>query len=310
MPTQLTSEAFQRAATFLTTHARPLERALFAYEFQGTSRDDVIHALRPYANEDGGFGRALEPDVRTPSSSALATGIALEILESVGCPADHALVQNAARWLVTACSDALVWRVVPPDTNDHPHAPWWHDEDGSLARTFGDFLLIPRANVVGGLQRLRRLVPAHWLDAITEATVSAVEAAEALGIGGGSDLEYVARMARAPGLPAAHQTRLHACLRAAIPRAVVRDRTKWSSYCVTPLGAVPSPDAIGSDLLTEPLAEHLDFVVAQQTEEGTWDPAWSFDYPAAWRHAHTEWRGILTLKTLQSLRAWGALAPA
>ena len=76
----LSRERFDQAALFLKTQARPLERALFELWFEGASSKAVLNALACFQNADGGFGCALEPDMRAPQSSALATGIGLGLL--------------------------------------------------------------------------------------------------------------------------------------------------------------------------------------------------------------------------------------
>ena len=54
------------------------------------------------------------------------------------------MVRKAVAYLITTYdNEAQVWRAVSPDTNSFPHAPWWHDEGGSLARLFDDFRIIP-----------------------------------------------------------------------------------------------------------------------------------------------------------------------
>ncbi|MGZ3667359.1 MAG: hypothetical protein ACXVDA_23065, partial [Ktedonobacterales bacterium] len=52
---------------------------------------------------------------------------------------------------------------------------------------------------------------------------------------------------------------------------------------------------------------NLDYAIAQQADDGSWSPAWSWEdaYPEAWAAARVEWQGVLTLKTLRSLRDWG-----
>jgi hypothetical protein len=305
---RLSRQAFARARGFIETNARPLERALLDLRFGDGGSVRVIEGLTHFANQDGGFGHALEPDVRTPSSSALATALALRALEEVDCRVDHPLVQGAADWLISTYDpEARVWRVVPIDTNDHPHAPWWHDEDGSLARTFDDFAIIPRALIVGLLHRFGQHIPADWLDEVTESTVRYVEDVDVLGGGGGSDLEYVVHLAQTGALPGRYRERLVARIRQTIPQVVVRDPVKWSTYCITPLRAVPAPDSIGADLMEAELQQNLDFLVDQQSPEGTWDPTWTYDYPPQWAVARQEWRGILTLEALTALKAFGRL---
>ena len=120
----------------LKTQARALERSLFEYHFEDGTVDAVVFELGKFQNNDGGFGNALEPDMRSPSSSALATEMGLQTLAKLGVSADDPSVMNAVAYVLNSLDpDTLTWRVVPLDVNDHPHAPWWHDEGGSLARS-------------------------------------------------------------------------------------------------------------------------------------------------------------------------------
>src|SRR5690242_20846862 len=59
---------FERAEEFIWHNARLLERRLFDFHFRSGSSQAVLSALRAYQNEDGGFGNALEPDIRCPES--------------------------------------------------------------------------------------------------------------------------------------------------------------------------------------------------------------------------------------------------
>lgn len=76
----LSKQAFETARSFLRTRARRLDQAVFEYRFEGGSASAVLDALGEYQNPDGGFGRALEPDLRTPSFIGLGYG---------HCPGDH-----------------------------------------------------------------------------------------------------------------------------------------------------------------------------------------------------------------------------
>jgi len=307
---KLSREAFARARRFLMTQSRPLERALFGHRFEGATVEGVLDELARFQNEDGGFGRALEPDLRTPSSSALATGIGLQMLRELECPADHSMVRKAVAYLRTTYDDEVQgWRAVASDTNSFPHAPWWHNEDGSLARLFDEFRIIPRALIVGSLQHFSTLVSPGWLDEVTEETVRYIERVEVLGEGGGSDLQYAISLAEAKNLPQHYAKRLEARIRAAIPSVVVRDSTQWDSYCITPLRIVSSPQSLGADLLHDELQRHLDFQITRQTPEGAWDPVWSWEgtYPEVWANAELEWRGYLTLEAVTQLNAFGRI---
>ena len=75
---------FGKAAAFIWENGRLLERRLFEYYFLGGSKDGVLRALKAYQNEDGGFGHALEPDLRTPESQPLFVEFGLRTLYEAG----------------------------------------------------------------------------------------------------------------------------------------------------------------------------------------------------------------------------------
>src|ERR1700704_5069043 len=88
------------AEQFVRANARLLERHRLAVLLHGGAVSPVIAALRAYRNPDGGFGHALEPDVRAPESEPAATLHALEVLASVGA-LDDPMVGDAAAWVGT-----------------------------------------------------------------------------------------------------------------------------------------------------------------------------------------------------------------
>ncbi len=287
-----------------------MERVLFEFRFEGARADAVADELARFQNKDGGFGHALEPDLRTPSSSALATGIGLRMLRELGCSPEHPMVVKAVHYLLrTWDRRANVWRVAPEDSNAYPHGPWWHDEDGSLTRTFGGFLIIPRAELVALLLHFSAIVPHSWLHQLAERTVADIEAIDQLGTGGGSDLIYALRLAETEQLPGDLKRRLATRIRSVIPDVVSRDAQEWRSYVITPLRVAASPRSSVADLLWPDVQTHLDYVIEHQKPEGTWDPTWTWGgwYPEVWTQARLEWRGVLTLETLTMLQAYGRI---
>jgi hypothetical protein len=308
---KLSEEGFNRARGFLHTEARPLERVSFELVFGGGSVDAVLTELRKFQNHDGGFGQALEPDLRTPTSSALCTEMGLRYLAEWDVPADQKMVQAAVKYLLESFdSDARVWRVIPEDANDHPHAPWWHDEGGSLARTFDDFLVIPRAGILASLHHYAELVPADWLSMVTEQTVATIMQLDIEKFGGGGDtLTYALRLLESPGLATQLKTRLEPRLREITDAIVTRDPQAWTGYAAPPLKLAPTPDSTVANLLVKDLQIYLDYLINQQTPEGSWEPTWNWgeSFPDDWGKAQQEWRGILTFDTLVSLKVYGRL---
>ena len=147
---KLSRDQFSQARNFLLTQARTFELAWFEHLFEGVSVEKTLLGLAQFQNLDGGFGIALEPDMRSPSSSALATEIGLRTLVELDASSDHPMVVSVVCYVLNSLNlDTKTWRVVPLDVNEYPHAPWWHDELGSLANTFDDYKVIPRARHPG-----------------------------------------------------------------------------------------------------------------------------------------------------------------
>jgi hypothetical protein len=67
-----------------------------------------------------------------------------------------------------------------------------------------------------------------------------------------------------------------------------------------------SPNSNTKDDLQDEVQLNLDHEVENQKEDGAWHPFWSWDneYTKAWEIAKQEWKGVLTLKTLLSLKAY------
>lgn len=306
----LTQIQFDRARSWLKTYARPLERSIFEHGFEAGSVKAVYAELDRFQNPDGGFGRALEPDIRSPTSSALATEIGLRILTELGTPSDHPLVRGAVGYVLESIDpETLTWRVAPLDVNEHPHAPWWHDEDGSLARTFDDYLVIPRGGILAYLYHYAGLVPPGFLAEVTQVTIADIKGMDEAQFGGGGDtLVYTRKLAEAPGLPKQVNDYLVQRVCELADTIVARNPGDWSQYCAPPLKLAPTQDSITAQVLADCIPAHLNYLIDQQSPEGYWDVTWSWsDYPDVWEVAKVEWRGILILEALTSLKSFGRI---
>ncbi len=73
-----------KAIEFIWENARLLERAIFEYRFLSGPASRVTDILRSYQNPDGGFGHALDSDVRAPDSHPLFVEFALRALYECG----------------------------------------------------------------------------------------------------------------------------------------------------------------------------------------------------------------------------------
>ncbi len=134
-----------RALAFLDAHGRPLELAWARHLIAGDARQSALDALAAYQNPDGGFGRALEPDIKAPDSQAFAARLAMHLLLSLGAAPDEPLVRRLEGWLDAAQHDDGDWHF-PPGVREHDLAPWF------AAWTFPS--LNPALNLAGLATRL------------------------------------------------------------------------------------------------------------------------------------------------------------
>jgi len=297
---RLTPAAYARARDFLLAQARPLERALFRFHFDNAPAVDVREALAPFQNADGGFGNALEADFRLPDSSAIATCLAFKHFRTIRLDARDRMVQRAVRWTQAAFDRALSrWPMVPPEVDKYPHAPWWAWQPPGPA----GFAPNPGAEFVGHLWRFREAVDPAFLSDITDLAERYVDALpEEPEM---HDLMCLIHFAETPSVPAALRNRTADRIRHTGPAIVTPDPAAWSGYAVKPLMLAPRADSLLAPLFPDLLARNLDYEIAQQNQDGSWSPNWNWFglFPEEWPAAEKEWKGVLTLQILLSLRS-------
>ena len=302
----LSQAAFRRAKTFVMEQGRDLDRALLAFHFEDGTADHVLTALAAYQNDDGGFGHGLEPDLRTPSSSVIATTVAFQNFRSLRVPADHPMVRRGIAFLLETYDESRqVWPIIPPEVEDAPHAPWW--DYASSEAGFGGFLVNPRVEIVGYLHDYCGIVPADLLDRLTAAVFEHLESLpDEVEM---HDIMCFVSLAETAALPESYRERIWAKLARAAEHGVAREPEELTGYVLKPLYLVSSPDSRLATGLADEVAMNLDFEIEQQGEDGAWSPnfSWGDQHPEAWEVAKREWQARMTLKNLRVLRDFGRI---
>ena len=150
---------FDAAAEFMATRARVLDRRVFQRLFQGGAPEPVRDAVAAYRNDDGGFGHALEPDLRAAASQPAAVEMALRIMDAADAWDEH-LVRDAIDWLTSIAPSEGGATFVLPTLSQGPHAPWWVPAEGNPVS------LIQTGQIAGVLYARGFNHP--WRDAATE----------------------------------------------------------------------------------------------------------------------------------------------
>ncbi|GAA2487281.1 hypothetical protein [Streptomyces gobitricini] len=290
-----------RAEHFIWLTARVLEQRRFAHHFLGGGADPVEAALTAYLNEDGGYGHALEPDLRGPVSLPLHTAHALRVLDSIGrCGGLRA--ERVCRYLTEVSTHEGALPALHPSIRGYPTAPFipvMDDPPGELLAT---------GPVVGLLHRNQ--VWHAWLFRATDFCWAAVDALEK-----SHPYEVQAAVAFLDGVPdraraEAAADRLGRLVRD--QRLAVLDPRRVDEYPVAP-GYAPGeyhfphdyarvPGSLARRWFTdEEMSRSLDFLAAEQDEDGGWPVRWRQWAPGT----ALEWRPIVTIEALRTLRAYG-----
>jgi hypothetical protein len=297
----LSRERFGAAREFVTSNGRPLDAALLRHGLGEGSAEAAMVALIAFQNPDGGFGHGLEPDTRSPASTAIASSIGLRLLVRVGAPARHPTVVGAIEWLDGALDrENGVWPIVGQDVGLAPHAPWWTwSED--LAASWNGFRFNPTAEILAHLYHWRAAMPAGVFESAEAGLRRALAEIELLE--GAYDLKCAIRLAEADGLPADLAKPLEALVRRSIAAHDPADDH------ASPFDAAPTPASPFADLVDSRIEGALISLIDGQAEDGgwLWNPewAWGFVDKKAWANAHRDWRGWITRETLETLRAYG-----
>ena len=301
---RLTQAAFKSAKNFIMDQGRALDQRRFEFHFEAGSADAVLAELVSYQNDDGGFGNSLEPDIRTSASSALATTVGFQILREIRAPAGHALVRKGIEYFVATYDESRqVWPIIPPGVAEAPHAPWWNYE--TSAETFGQFLVNPRAEIVGYLHEFSDGVPTKLLKPLAATVLEHLDSlSDEMEM---HDILCLARFAETEALPNRNKV-WEKLARVAAPR-VAQNAEQLTGYVLKPLWLVHSPESPLAAGLKNEVAMNLDFEIEQQGEDGSWSPnfSWGDQHPDTWQKAKKEWQSRFTVDTLKTLRDFGRI---
>lgn len=285
--------AIDRAHDFILRNARLLERRMFEALWTSGPVAPVVAALAAYQNADGGFGCGLEPDKRDPNSQPVDLQIALECLDMVG-EAPPEMIARACDWLSAAATPQGGLPFALPSVNGFPHAPWWE-----VPAEPGPASLNPTAAITGLLLKSGAAHPA--VERAAAFCWTALETTDSTDFH--DVMPILTFLAHAPDRARAEAAIDALKARVGAPGVVTLD-TEAEGYVQKPLDFAPSPQSPLAGLFpAEIMGRHLDALAARQAEDGGWPLNWDSVGPGATLEA----RGMVTLRALATLKAWGRL---
>jgi hypothetical protein len=275
----------EQAETHIWSTARVLEQRRFEVLFKDGDPKTIEEALRGYKTPDGGYGYALEPDGRGPTSQPPHIWTALEALEDAGTT-DAGVCDHLER-----ISKHGGVPVALPSLEPYPHAPWWRmGTEGSLLATA--LLYAPLARHVVDHPWLQQAEAFCWaaVDAIEQTHPYDVEAALAF-LDAARDRERAERAAQRLGQLVREQD------------LVGKQPEGYSEGEIHhPHDFARRPDSLARPWFSdEEMERSLDLLASRQQDDGGWRITWSVWTPAI----AIEWSGIVTIAALKTLQAYG-----
>jgi len=268
---------------FIHTHARLLERRLF----EGRSVRDAVDA---YRNADGGYGHALEPDVRVSTSQPIFVHYALTSLRDGGFLDDDGPAATCD-WLDSVATDEGAVPYLLSDALTEPRAAHWSG-DWCCAPS-----LIATTAVAGGLHALG--VQHEWLD---RATAWCLQQIDEVPEYSPHTIHNVLEFLHSLPAASADASRLERVTTRLNADNLVLMKTPVEAYGITPLQFAPTPKSPLRPLFDDAVIEaHLDDLESKQADDGGWPISWE---PPAGSATH-EWRGKWTVTAAHTLQAYG-----
>jgi hypothetical protein len=276
------------AEQFIFANARLLDRHRLAV-LHGGDVAPVLASLRAYRNSDGGFGHALEPDVRAPQSEPASTLHALEVLAEVGALGDP-MVAEAVAWIGSIADPDGGVPFVMPTAAQYPHAPWMVPTEGGSQLTFA--LAAVLANAASADPWLERATEWCWAKLDRPDEIEGYQVKFALAF-----FDAVPDEARAAAAIESLRPKIRPDGSIPISGGVEDER-------LTPLALSPRPGARSRVLFTaEQIDKELDLLERGQQDDG----GWTFDF-LHWSQGQTvDWRGVVTLLALAGLSEHGRI---
>lgn len=298
---KLTAERFNQATHFMKNKTRNLERAIFQFEFENGPYSAVLKELRTYQNTDGGFGHGLEPDLRCKESSALATTRALEILQ-LSPQKDEEQIEMIRKALLffenTYNTDRYGWDIIPKEAEQSPRAIWWNY--GAFADHWGN----PSADIVSYFIEFQSVYKSDKLeDYINYAMDYLVSKCDLQEMH-----ELFCYLHLFEKLNETQRLNIEDTLHVFLDNCVSMNPENREGYGATPLSVVNSPSSWYYKKYAAVIPVELDELIDQQGEDGSWTPNWTwYQFEEEWLIAKEEWKGIITLNALRTLRGFNRM---
>ncbi|HEX3733146.1 MAG TPA: hypothetical protein VHU91_09535 [Mycobacteriales bacterium] len=290
-----------RAAAFLATHGRLLDRRRFELLVGRATPQAVLAAVDGYRNPDGGYGWGLEPDLRAPDSQPGGALHALEVFEDIA-PVTTPRAVELCDWLgsVALADGGLPFAL--PITDPAGCAPFWVQADPAVST------LQSTAFAAGAAHRVAAhdaAVAGHpWLARATNYCLETIAALRTCphAIALSFAIRFLDTIHDSYPVAATLLDRLG---RFVPDSGLVPVEGGSDGETMRALDFASVPGSPASTLLADGVIEaELDRLAGRQLDDG----GWAVDFASFSPTAALEWRGYATVQAVSTLHRAGRLA--
>lgn len=257
---------------------------------------EIIEELRKYQNSDKGLGNALEPDVRMPKSSILATNMGVSILNEIK---DVKLKEELCKEFVeyyekSYNKDKERFMMVSKEVDDYPHAIWWNYKDIDKNFPFGN----PDPEVIGFLYENRKYLKELNLNHLINKVISFVRSDQFFDSGMHTLMSVISFHNR---VDKDVQNLIHDRIHLLVDKEIKAGIGKWQEYTLEPYKIYVLNRHFTEDyegILNENL-QHILQLVKTLSVEPTWK--W-YQFDDVFEEIKWDWIGYLYFNMIKALR--------
>jgi hypothetical protein len=258
--------------------------------------EEIINELKKYQNADGGFGHCLEPDVRMPDSSVLATTRAVIVLHEVKEKrVKIKMIEDIVHYFESQYdNDRKGFYMVSKEVNNYPRAVWWNYEDIDKNFPFGN----PDPEVIGFLYKYRKFLKKLNISTLVNSVVSFVLSEEFLESGFHSLISTLYFYKRVDD---DIKNLIHDRLHALASKEIKAGMGHWNEYSLEPYKVYSvEPHFVNTHL--EALALNLNLKL-EQVKNLSIKPNWEWaQFEDVFEQVKHEWVGHLYFDILKAFR--------
>jgi hypothetical protein len=307
---KLCEKAYQEIQEWVHRNARPLDLALWRYYFEEGDQEVVLSELAYYQNEDGGFGKTIDPDNWNTDSTPYNAQIVIKMLRQIDyIDVKHPIYQGIFRYLEnTEHRSDYGWHFTIPSNNNDPHGVWWdYNAETNLYQSIGTTASLSGFILrYGDLQSNLYGMAVEFTKRLIERLRLTTELGD-MGVGGYCELlEDI----EAGGLMDQFDFDY---LRSKVP-VLVQDkiRKETDNFMANPLEFVLSPESSYYEANQKEVEAALDNLVDQRPVAGVWPIPWEWYngdiYSKAFAISENWWKSIKALEKVLILKRFGRFA--